>query len=259
MQITQIRNATLRIEFGGSRFLIDPYLGQKGAYDGFAASIDASRPFERAHVRNPTADLLVPMEQILDVDAVIVTHMHADHWDEAAIRLVPKHLPLFVQNDRDADAIREQGFEDVRVLSNATMFRGVTLSKVAGQHGADEAHKHMGDVIGVVFRHPEEKILYIAGDTVWNDHVSSNLNNHQPDVVVVNAGDARIIGLGPIIMGTEDVRLVCEHAPQATVIASHMEAVNHAHLTRAALREDALRRGYAERLLIPEDAETLAL
>ncbi|MFK0206369.1 MBL fold metallo-hydrolase [Agrobacterium sp. NPDC090283] len=259
MQITQIRNATLRLDFGGVRFLIDPVLAEKGAYPGFAGKIDPAQ-FDPTDVpRHPMAELVVPMAQILDVDAAIVTHTHDDHWDEAAIRLVPKHLPLFVQNESDAQAIRGQGFEDVRILTTETTFNGVSLIKTPGQHGSDEAAKLMGDVMGVVFRHPEEKTLYIAGDTIWNDFVAQNLKNYTPDAIVVNAGFAHWFGVGPIIMGTEDVRKVCEAAPKATVIASHMEAVNHAELTRAALREDSDAHGYTTNLLIPADGETIKL
>jgi len=35
MKITQIRNATILIEFGGFRFLVDPVLADKDSYPGF--------------------------------------------------------------------------------------------------------------------------------------------------------------------------------------------------------------------------------
>ncbi|MGM8931146.1 MBL fold metallo-hydrolase [Salinicola halophyticus] len=259
MKITQVRNATLNLDFGGTRFLIDPFLAEKGAYPGFPGNIDPAK-FDPANVpRNPTADLVVRMEQILDVDAVIVTHTHDDHWDEAAIRLVPKHLPLFVQNETDAETIRGQGFTDVRVLSSETIFNGVTLAKTPGQHGSDEAAKIMGPVMGVVFRHAGEKTLYVAGDTIWNDSVAKNLRDHAPNVVVVNSGFAQWFGVGPIIMGADDVQKVSGALPTATLIASHMEAVNHAELTRAELRQAAETRGYASKLLIPADGDTVTL
>jgi len=38
------------------------------------------------------------VEQVLDgVQLVLVTHTHRDHWDDAAIQLVPKDLPLLCQ------------------------------------------------------------------------------------------------------------------------------------------------------------------
>lgn len=60
----------------------------------------------------------------------------------------------------------------------------------------------------MVFRHPDEKTLYIAGDTIWRDAVAADLQKHQPDIVVLNAGYAHVIGFGPIIMGKK-ICLTC--------------------------------------------------
>jgi L-ascorbate metabolism protein UlaG (beta-lactamase superfamily) len=116
----------------------------------------------------------------------------------------------------------------------------------------------LGEVCGVVFKHPDEKVLYLAGDTIWNDHVKTSLAAHNPDVVVLNAGDAQVPGLGSIIMNAEDVRKVYDAAPRATLIASHMEAVNHSVLTRAELRVFSEKTGMTDRLLVPEDDEAYA-
>jgi phosphoribosyl 1,2-cyclic phosphodiesterase len=75
--LTQVRNATLRIDYGGVRFLVDPLLGDKDAYPGFEGTANSQR-------RNPLVPLPMPLASIIDVDAVIVTHLHPDHWDEAA-------------------------------------------------------------------------------------------------------------------------------------------------------------------------------
>ena len=256
MRITQVRNATLRLDFGGVRFLLDPMLGEKGAYPAFKGT-------ENSHLGNPTVPLPLPMDAILEVDAVIVTHTHIDHWDEAAARLVPKRLPLFAQHEKDAELIRGAGFGDVRLLGEQTEFGGVALARTGGQHGTDAAYEAIGDrlgqVCGVVFRHPREKTLYIAGDTVWNAHVEDAIARHRPDVIVLNCGDAQIIGLGSIIMGADDVLAVHRAAPRATLVASHMEAANHCMLTRAGLRSFAEREGFAASLHVPEDGESLTI
>jgi L-ascorbate metabolism protein UlaG (beta-lactamase superfamily) len=252
MKIKQVRNATLIIGYAGKKLLVDPFLAEKGAYPGFEGTANS-------HLRNPLVDLTVPMDEILDVDAVILTHLHPDHWDEAAQNLVPKDMLIFAQNEDDAGAIQAAGFSNTRVLSENTEFDGITLIKTPGQHGTDQAYAVIGEILGnvcgVVFKHKDEKTLYLAGDTIWNGYVEENLKAYQPDVVVVNCGDAQVPGLGSIIMGKEDVRKVYEAAPQAMLVASHMEAVNHSLLSRQELREFSKANGMTDRLLVPNDGE----
>lgn len=256
MKIKQVRNATILIEYAGTKFLVDPMLAPIGTYPAFEGT-------PNSHLNNPTVELVVPMQEILDVDAVIVTHTHADHWDEAAKSLIPKQLPVFVQHEADAVIVKSSGFTDVRLLGDNTRFQGITLSKTSGQHGSDQAMAALGDILGevsgVVFRHTDEKSIYLAGDTVWNAHVRDSLLQHQPDVVILNSGDAQVVGLGAIIMGKHDVQQVHLAAPGATLVATHMEAVNHAMLTRQELREFAVEHGMAEKLLVPEDGQECVL
>ncbi len=253
-KITQIRNATLRIDYGGVRFLVDPMLAERHSFPGFPGTANSEQ-------HNPMVHLPLPIADIVDVDAVIVTHLHEDHWDQAARDALPKDLPVFVQNDTDAEVIRGQGFTDVRVLSENTEFDGVRLIKTAGRHGTQAHYEAMaellGDVCGVVFSHPEEKTIYLAGDTIWNEDVAAVLSAHAPEVAILNAGYAMIQGIdGGIIMGTEDVLRVHQAAPEARLIASHMEAINHCVLTRAELRAFAAEEGFSDNLLTPGDGET---
>ncbi|WP_138471163.1 MBL fold metallo-hydrolase [Poseidonocella sp. HB161398] len=255
--ITQIRNATLRVSYGGVRFLVDPMLSSRQSWPGFAGTVNSEE-------RNPLVHLPLPMADILDVDAVIVTHLHEDHWDETARETLPKSLPVFTQNDADAEVIRSQGFADVRVLSATTEFGGVRLIKTGGRHGSDAAYQAIGDILGqvcgVVLAHPEEKTVYLAGDTIWNDDVARVLAVHRPEVAILNAGYAMIEGLDSgIIMGTADVRAVHQASPDTLLIASHMEAVNHCVLTRAELRSFAQEQGFADMLRTPGDGEIVLI
>ncbi|MFC4294664.1 MBL fold metallo-hydrolase [Novosphingobium tardum] len=271
MKIRQIRNATLLIEYGGVKFLVDPMLSAKSAWPAFAGTAND-------HLRNPTVDLVVPMEDILAVDAVIVTHTHTDHWDKAAAENIPADTPIYVQHFGDKALVSNGGyielegqphlamiegktFTNVKVLTGNPEVQGVKLRKVPGQHGSDVAIEHAYDalqeVCGVVFSHPGEKTLYLAGDTVWNEYVEANIAKYAPEVIILNAGDAQIPGLGAIIMDANDVLKVCEAAPEATIVASHFEAVNHGVATRDELRQLIGLHSLEDRVLVPEDGETV--
>ena len=77
MKITQIRNATLIIEYDNTRFLIDPWLGPKGYMSGFETAVNSE-------IRQPRVELPFSIDKIVNVDSVIITHIHPDHWDEYA-------------------------------------------------------------------------------------------------------------------------------------------------------------------------------
>jgi hypothetical protein len=56
-------------------------------------------------------------------------------------------------------------------------------------------------------------------------------------------------------MDKKDIYEVHKAAPKATIIASHMEAVNHAMLSRKELREFLSEKNMSQRVLVPEDGE----
>ena len=95
MEIQFVRHATLIVRYHGATLLVDPMLGDPGAIPPVQNSPNP-RP-------NPLVPLPRPAPALLEgVDAVLVTHTHRDHFDDAAAALVPKHLPLFGQPEDEA-------------------------------------------------------------------------------------------------------------------------------------------------------------
>lgn len=250
MNITQIRNATIVVEYAGKKFLIDPMLADKGTFPPFPNSL-------RQDQNNPVVSLPRSMESIIkDIDAVIVTHLHTDHWDDAAKDTLPKELKVFSQNEEDAEEIRKAGFKNVEVLTNDTVFEGVHLIKTKGEHGRGEILKMAGLVCGVVFKHESEQTLYVAGDTVWYGEIRNTINAYKPEIIVVNAGDNQFLEGGSLVMGKEDVYEVYKAATNAKIIAVHMEAVNHWTLSRKELKSFSHEKGIDNNVLVPDDGES---
>ncbi|AIQ51060.1 MBL fold metallo-hydrolase [Paenibacillus sp. FSL R7-0331] len=248
MKIQLIRNAALWLEYGGLTFLIDPMLNEKEANPPIANTANDRR--------NPLVPLPGPAGQWLNPDVVLVTHLHQDHWDAAAVSLLPHDLPVLCQ-EGDQIRISAQGFAAVSAVPDhqPLVFRGVTLTRIGGQHGTGETGERMGKVSGFVFQAEGEPVLYLAGDTIWCEEVAEALGRHHPETIIVNAGGARFVTGGPITMDEQDVVEVCRHAQDAAVIAVHMEAINHCLVTREMLRVRLAEEGLLERVFIPADGE----
>ncbi len=259
MKIQQIRNATLKLTYGGKVFLVDPWL--IGAMK-FGRFVDIpGKPFStpdpvREQIPMPICDLPASVEEILrGVDYYVVTHIHPDHVDMAPDGTVgkplDKNVPLFVQNSEDAAAFKRSGFGNVEVLGE-NVLGAIKLTKTPARHGTI---KPCGEACGLIFQADGEKTLYLAGDTVWFGGVQDSLTTFRPDVVIVNACAAELVDYGRLIMNDEDIDCIAQTLPTAQIVVSHMDNVAHATITRHEMRGLLARRGVD--YLMPADGETL--
>lgn len=259
LKIQQIRNATIKITFGGKTILVDPMLAAKNEFPPLENSFSPNRPF-------PLVDLPLPVDEIIKADAVIVTHLHGDHFDQKAIESLPKGLPIIAQDDIDAATLRDYGFTNVSTMKYEGIKLGdITIHKTDCVHGEKETSRPYYEALnirweasGFVLKHPEEdKVVYIAGDTIWSEGVQYALKYFKPDVVVVNVAGAQWLTSGRIIMDLRDLVEVIRATPDtATIVASHLDAVGHATVSREDVRNLVNEYNFSK-VLIPEDGEIL--
>jgi L-ascorbate metabolism protein UlaG (beta-lactamase superfamily) len=227
--VTLVRHATLLVDTSLGRILVDPMLRPAGSSPP-VENTPNPRP-------NPLVELpLPPTEIVAGVDLCIVTHLHSDHFDDAAAGVLPHDLPILTQPE-SAAALREQGFTNV-----ATTHPQVVMTR--GRHGTGEIGEAMGAVSGWVVDG-----VYVAGDTIWCKEVEEAIAQHEPHTIVLNAGGARFLTGDPIVMDTHDVERV-RNATKARIVVVHLEAINHCIELRPAYRA-------IEAVIVPDDGETL--
>ena len=245
-----MRHATLVIGINNKHILVDPMLSPKNALD----------PVQNCgnETRFPMVDLPISdpelYELLQEVEAVIVSHLHRDHWDTAAQKLINKDKIIFCQ-PADTEKIKEAGFRNVQPINDQIHWEGISIHRTNGQHGTGEIGKKMGQVSGFVLQHNDESI-YVAGDTIFCKEMQDALSQFHPTVTIVNAGGARFLEGGPITMTPSDVIRVNEEFPDTKIIAVHMDTVNHCFDKRTDLLE-ALSKKRITSVLVPMDGETV--
>lgn len=165
MTMRLLRHATLVLQICDKRLLVDPMLSPKEALD----------PVQNCgnDIRFPMVDLPVSQIELLrianEVDAVVITHLHRDHWDSAAQSMISKNKLIYCQPG-DQEKLKAQGFTNVRSVDDELDWDGITIHRTSGKHGTGEIGKKMGEVSGFVFEYGN-KSVYLAGDTIWCDDV----------------------------------------------------------------------------------------
>jgi len=247
MEIQLIRSATLRIEYAQRRFLIDPYLAAKHSGRSFSGKSP-----------NPLVDLpCSPQDVIAGIEMALISHLHADHFDRTAQDLLPKENPILCQ-PQDKHRIEAKGFQRVIPVAETMTWQGMTITPTPCQHGSGDVLTEMGQASGFIFQAEQEPTVYWAGDTVWSEAVADIIARTQPRIIITHSCGAVWGEHVLILMDAAQTVAVCRAAPDSVVIATHMDALDHATVSRDALRAYAEAHGIgAERLLIPADGETM--
>jgi L-ascorbate metabolism protein UlaG (beta-lactamase superfamily) len=256
MKITQMRNATVIVEFGAHRILVDPMLAARH-------SLPPLRLFDGQRLRNPLVDLPDVTDAALQsVTHCLITHCqkgHFDHLDRAGKRWLRERQIPVICTHHDAAYLAQRGLNAMPLAERHERpqpFLNGTIRTVRCQHGRGMVGLMMEHGVGYLIEIPEEPTLYLAGDTILTPQVRQFLVQHQPQVSVVPAGGARFDAGKEIIMGVDEV-IQFTNISTGIVVANHLEALSHCPVTRNELGVAATRANVASRLRIPADGETL--
>ncbi|MBU3091041.1 MBL fold metallo-hydrolase [Clostridium sp. CF011] len=249
MKIQLIRHATLILSVNNKRILVDPVLSEAGSIAPIG-----NVPNQKY---NPLVELPISIDDITNCDAVLVTHTHRDHFDDAAAKLLPKSIPIFCQPE-DEMKLKSYGFTDVYAIQDNYTWNNIIFNRTKGKHGHGVLAMKMAPVSGFVISLKGEIPVYIAGDTVWCTEVEKSIENFKPGIVVCNCGGAQFKYGKPITMTTKDLHELCRRYENIKIVAVHMEAWNHCRLSRKGLKCYLSANSISINVSIPEDGEVLS-
>ncbi len=247
VEIQLIRNATLKINYDGKCFIVDPMFAPKHSFMSFV---------DPAKTLNPTVDLPMSVEDIVNrVDAILLTHTHPDHIDNIAIESLNKDLPLFAQI-ADRDFLETTDFQNITFINHDLIWEGIEIYRTDGVHGPEDIKDVIGKVSGFVLKAEDCPTIYIVGDCLPDDTIKTNIEQYKPDIVITNSGGAYFRGGShQILMNEEDTLAIAENNKPTKIIAIHLEAIDHCSVSRSNLRHQAEARNL--NLFAPGDGEKL--
>jgi L-ascorbate metabolism protein UlaG (beta-lactamase superfamily) len=231
LELTLVRNATLLLSGLGRDILVDPMLRDVGT----------TPPID--NTSNPRPNPLVPLplpadDVVAAATECVVTHLHGDHFDDAAAALLPRDMPILTQ-PASAEALRDRGFSRV-----STSDPEITLTE--GRHGFGEVAETLGPVCGFVYAG-----VYVAGDTILCDEVFAAIERHRPQTIVVNGSGARFLDSERLVMDAADVRRLRDEY-DGEIVVIHLEAMNHCLEPRSLYRQ-------ISDVVVPDDGERLSV
>ena len=268
------RNVTAKLTYSGQTLLLDPMLSEKGALPSFAG-IES----------NPTIDLPAEVESILEgVDAVLVSHMHADHFDAAAAEQLAKDTPIFTPDNQSPTdlsdplntgktflaRLTEMGFTNVTTMGTLDCeFEGISMAQEFGQHGIGKLGQMMGGVNGIILRAQDQPTIYWTSDTILDEagEVEALLKAYKPDIVIAHTGGAVIeaIAPDPLMMNEAQAfqffQLAKQHNAKAKIVCVHMQALDHCFTTRESLNAamQDLPEAIRQDIYMPTEGETITI
>lgn len=246
--IQHIRNATSLLTVRGKKILVDPMLSEVGQLPPV--------PFTRTLRKNPITPLPVKLDTFEQIDAILLTHLHFDHFDKTAKRILNKKIPVFCQPE-DHKKIESWGFQNVSSVDETLQWGEINFRRIKGQHAKGIVSKLLGPVSGYILSTPEEGSLYIVGDCILTDPISQVIKQHKPQICILNAPRAQML-LGTIItMTPQDIISILNISPLTKIIAVHMDAISHCTLTRKDLSDYLETHHLLESVVIPKDGEII--
>jgi L-ascorbate metabolism protein UlaG (beta-lactamase superfamily) len=193
--VTFIGNATTVLRLGDFTLLTDPAFGPAGSRVHLGYGAWTKR------LKDPELKAL----DLAGVDAVLLSHLHGDHFDRAARERLEPDLPIITTPQAER-GLRRRHFTEVHGLPTWECHewthgdQRLRVTAVPGRHGPGFVDRLLPDVMGTVAElRAGGRLalrLYITGDTLYHAALAQ-IPRHfgEIDAMIVHLGGTRLLGL----------------------------------------------------------------
>lgn len=200
--VTFVGNATTLISAGGLTLLTDPNFLHRGQRAYLGHGLVSKRLKEPA----------LQLSELPPVDAIVLSHMHGDHWDRVAQKGLDHELPV-VTTPHAAKRLHNRGFTQARGLTTwqqHTVTKGsttLTLTSLPGRHAPGWSQRLLPPVMGTMVDFAADdgsprRRLYISGDTLLIEELKEIPTRFDPiDVGMLHLGGTRLPAGGRLPFG----------------------------------------------------------
>ncbi|QCQ90289.1 MBL fold metallo-hydrolase [Rhodococcus sp. SGAir0479] len=266
LSLTFVGNATVLLRYGDLTLLTDPNFLHRGQHAYLGYGLVSARRHDPA----------IDVRDLPPLDAILLSHLHGDHWDRVAQRHLDRELPVLT-TPHAAKRLRRKGFGRAVGLDTwqsytlAAHDAQVVVTAMPGEHAPVIARRLLPPVMGSVLEFgplggPVERRLYISGDTLFVDALKEIPRRHPDlDAGVVHLGGTRLpagdrlpFGLTVTMDGRQGADLV-ELLSLPKVVPVHFDDYTVFASPLSDFRDEATRRGFGDRIVYVDRGETVTL
>jgi L-ascorbate metabolism protein UlaG (beta-lactamase superfamily) len=218
--LTFVGTATTVLRLGSFTLLTDPNFLHRGQRAYLGKGLWSRR----------LTDPSMTVDQVPELDAVVLSHLHGDHFDRVARRGLDRRYPVLT-TPAAAGRLRSWGFDasGLETWQTRTFERPgerLTLSALPGVHARGLLRPLLPPVMGSLLEHEgrgRRHRVYVTGDTLTGPHLDDIRRRFEPiDTVVAHLGGTRVLFHTVTMDAPQGVQLL-RQVPAARVVPVHYD------------------------------------